>query len=305
MIRTGIGPRIVGCQVQAVSGLANGPAIIIRVPRNWSGPHIITYQQDFRFYSRSTNGKFRMDASDVRDAILQSANVEERIRAFRAERLGRIVAGETPVGLDGTKLICVHVVPFRSFGGPQDVDLPLAATNTSLLQLFYSDGYSAPIFNIDGFYTHDATAGKGTSRGYLQFFRNGIVEAVDSRMIPSPRSQYPDAIPSLAFPKSLFAFGDRILRLLTALDCPPPIAILVSIMGAKGIVLDVDSLLGLGSSLRPLDRNMVLLPDVVVRESGSVDVPTVLKPLMDALWQAFGLVRCLDYDDAGKWAPRK
>jgi len=72
MIRSGINPRIVGCQVWPVPGLPKGPAILIRVPRSWQGPHIVSYQREFRFYSRSTNGKFRMDASDVREAVLNT-----------------------------------------------------------------------------------------------------------------------------------------------------------------------------------------------------------------------------------------
>jgi predicted HTH transcriptional regulator len=56
MIRSGISPRLAGCQLQAVDGLPNGPAILIRIPRSWQGPHIVGFQQDFRFYSRNTNG---------------------------------------------------------------------------------------------------------------------------------------------------------------------------------------------------------------------------------------------------------
>ena len=304
MIRTGIGPRIIGCQVHAVAGLTQGPAIVIRVPRSWTGPHIITYQQDFRFYSRSTNGKFRMDGSDVRNAVLRNADIEDRIRTFRAERLGRIVGGDTPVALDGSKFICVHVVPFQSFGGLQDVDLLLAAKDTSLLGPFCARGYSAPVFNIDGFWTSDKSHATATSGNYLQFFRNGIVESVDAWMIPSPATQYPDGIPSLAFPRELFAFVDRVLRLFAAVDLTTPVAVLVSIVGAKGCLLHVDGLVSRRSLLRPLDRSTVLLPDVVIPEIVAVDIPNTLRPLMDALWQAFGSPRCLDYDDAGKWTPQ-
>jgi hypothetical protein len=147
MIRAGIGPRLMGCQVRSVHGLPNAPAIVIRVPRSWQGPHVVSFQQDFRFYSRNTNGKFRMDASDVRDAVLNAGSIEERVRVFRAERLARIVAAETPVALDGTKLICIHVVPFAAFGAPRiAIDLRLASDQTSLLRPFYDDGYSGARF---------------------------------------------------------------------------------------------------------------------------------------------------------------
>ncbi len=66
MIRSGISPRIVGFQVQRVTGLSKGPAIVIRIPRSWQGPHIVSYQQHFRFFSRNAAGKFPMDVSDIR-----------------------------------------------------------------------------------------------------------------------------------------------------------------------------------------------------------------------------------------------
>lgn len=235
--------------------------------------------------------------------VLRAAGLEERIRMFRAERIGRIAAGETPVPLEGTKLICIHIVPFEALGASRSVDLHLIAEQTSLLRPFYDDGYSSARFNIDGVYTH-ATAGGEASGGYVQCFRNGIFETVDAWMIPSPSDKYPDAIPSLAFPQHLFAFIERGLRLLATVEVVPPIAILVSVLGSKGIVLGLDTMMAFRSPLRPLDRDVLMLPDVVIQEVGSFDAAVSLKPLLDALWQAFGMPRCMDYDEQGKWKPR-
>ena len=83
MIRSGISPRIVGFQIHRVPGLRNGLAIVIRIPRSWQGPHIVSYQQHFRFFSRNAAGKFPMDVSDIRAAVLNAGSTEERIRMFR------------------------------------------------------------------------------------------------------------------------------------------------------------------------------------------------------------------------------
>ena len=305
MVRTGISPRLVGCQIHAVTGLPLGPAFVIRVPRSWQGPHIVAYQQDFRFYSRSTNGKFRMDASDVRNAVINAGSLDERIRMFRADRLARIVAGETPIRLEGTKLIAIHVVPFQSLAGGPTVDLQRISNETSLLQPFYSDGYSGARFNIDGVYTYASGRGDSPAGGYVQCFRSGIVEAVDAWMIPSQSEKHPDGIPSLAFPQHLFAFVQRILQLLIAVDVAPPVAVMVSILGSKGIVLGVDMMMMLRSPLRPLDRDVVLLPDVVLQQLESVDLPSVVRPVLDSLWQAFGMPVCQDYNEHGQWKPRR
>ena len=70
-------------------------------------------------------------------------------------------------------------------------------------------------------------------------------------------------------------------------------------------MLGVDTIMGFRSPLRPLDRDVLMLPDVVVQEVGNFNAAVVLKPLLDALWQAFGMPQCMDYDEQGKWNPRR
>lgn len=304
MIRSGISPRIVGCQTQVVPGLPKGAAIIIRVPRSWQGLHIVSYQQDFRFYSRSTNGKFRMDATDVRDAVLSVGALEERMRLFRTDRVARVVADETPVPLDGTKRIVVHVIPFSAQANPATVDLIKAAGRSDLLQPLYADGWNGPLFNIDGIHTYVNT-GAEASYAYLQLRRNGAIEAVDAAMMTSPDpSRYPHAMPSQRFPQEIFALLSRILRLYDLLEIQPPYAVFISLVGAKGVQLATKARFGIRSPIRPLDRDVLLLPELVIQERGA-DIQTSIRPILDALWQSFGADRCPDYDDSGQWRPQQ
>ena len=302
MIRSGISPRIVGFQIGIVPGLRNGPAIVIRIPRSFQGPHIISYQQHFRFFGRNAAGKFPMDVSDIRDAVLRTGSAEERIRVFRSDRLARIAAGETPVPLDGTKIICVHAVPFEGYSTGRQVDLVRAATRPELLEPFYASGWSGATFNIDGLYSYSPIADRPTCISYLQLLRNGTVETVDCAMIPSP-APYRDGIPSVAFPQQLFAAVGRIMRLYELLEVEPPYTLLVGVLGAMGVELTVDRRLGAGS-LRPLDRDVVMLPEVVV-DSRTFEPDVALRPMLDALWQSFGASGCGDYDDAGRWGRRR
>lgn len=53
---------------------------------------------------------------------------------------------------------------------------------------------------------------------------------------------------------------------------------------------------------RPIDRDVLLLPEVLVPELPA-DAATLLRPMFDALWQAAGFERCLDYDKTDAWAP--
>ena len=138
VLRTGVGPRIAGVRFRRLEGFERGPALIIRVPRSWAGPHMATFQHHSRFYSRQSAGKYPLDVIELRTAFLNSGSLSERAREFRTERLGRLVAAETPARMTSASLICVHAIPHASLAGvvsiePRDV-AGQDATPVSLLR---------------------------------------------------------------------------------------------------------------------------------------------------------------------------
>src|ERR1700752_3772232 len=48
-IRDGIAPKLPGVRLRWVPGFPAGPVLVIRVPRSWAGPHMVTFQQHSRF----------------------------------------------------------------------------------------------------------------------------------------------------------------------------------------------------------------------------------------------------------------
>jgi hypothetical protein len=54
----------------------------------------------------------------------------------------------------------------------------------------------------------------------------------------------------------------------------------------------------------PIGLDVLPLPEVLVENYGA-DVPTVLRPMFDALWQACGLEQSLNYNAQGNWEPAR
>ena len=185
----------------------------------------------------------------------------------------------------------MHSAPFMAFSGAGQVDLARAVKRTELLEPLYAGGRSAPIFNIDGLYTHSPA--RESSRSYFQIFRNGIVEAVDAQMIPS-RHPYPDAVPSELFPTKLFAYVARLMQLYDLLEVEPPYALFVSLLGVRGIRLDVH--VSKDRNLRPLDRDVLMLPELVI-DTRTFEPDVKLRPLLDTLWQSFGAHEYTNYEE--------
>jgi predicted HTH transcriptional regulator len=75
LIRDGISPRIQGLTSQPVP-LPNGRhALVVRVPRSFSRPHVVTLRNHWKFFTRSSAGKHQMDVDEVRGAFLGSEAV--------------------------------------------------------------------------------------------------------------------------------------------------------------------------------------------------------------------------------------
>jgi hypothetical protein len=106
-----------------------------------------------------------MDVDEVRRAFVLSESVADRIRAFRAERLSRVVSGETPVPIEGTSRVVLHVVPISAFDAPAsfvDLDirrpplseralLPISIVDENVDEVLWSNPSSfLPRYNFDG-----------------------------------------------------------------------------------------------------------------------------------------------------------
>lgn len=185
-IRNGIAPRI-NVRIRPVEGFPQGSVLIVRVPKSWNSPHMVTFKELSRFYLRINADKFLMNVTQIRSAFAQSGDLPERIRRFRDERLARIVAGETPVQLKKDAKLILHLFPLVSFTSSFQFDIceiqrqgirfePLGEAATTLIATDHR-------YNIDGVATS-----KG-SRSYCQVFRSGIIETVSTRLVGSDQGR--------------------------------------------------------------------------------------------------------------------
>ncbi len=112
MIRDGIAPRIIGFRVRSVV-LSNGRRmVIVRVPNSLNRPHMVTFKNWSRFFSRNSAGKYQLDVQELKSAFVASESVAERMRQFRIERIEAILQGNTPERLLG-RAACASIW-FRS-----------------------------------------------------------------------------------------------------------------------------------------------------------------------------------------------
>lgn len=300
IIRDNVDPRVPGISIHKIDGFERGPALLVRVPRSWGGPHMVSFANQTHFYSRNNSGKQPLDVREIRSLFIASAEVEQQVRRFRSDRLARIVAGETPVTMEpGAKLV-IHVVPLGT-GEARTLDVQAldASTNPMLMPVDYSNSTSSR-FNLDGLLSY-FPPGDGPTWSYSQAFRTGAFEGLD--VVPLDGSKEPRGLYPLPVERSVVRAVEMYLRILRWQRVESPVVVFLALLGVRGARIYEHR--GRDAPWRrsaTIDHDPVLLPDVLL-EGSTPDVPSLLRPMFDALWQASGWPRSFGYDDKGRWDP--
>ncbi len=115
LLRDGIEPRIVGVRIRRISLATGESALILRIPRSWNPPHRVTARNVNRFYVRHSAGVHETSIEELRHLFLASADIEDRIRAFSADRLQRVAANQGGVPIANEGRLILHIFLFAAF----------------------------------------------------------------------------------------------------------------------------------------------------------------------------------------------
>ncbi|HLE28265.1 MAG TPA: ATP-binding protein [Anaerolineales bacterium] len=298
ILRDGLTPRLNGVQLKAIDGFPKGPVLTIRIPKSWSAPHMIA-KGDSRFYSRNSAGKYPLDVSEIRAAFALSESLPEKARRFREERVARIIADETPVPLAHTSRTILHLLPLASLDPAFTIDLKLVENNHNNLRPMGASGCNFH-YNFDGFVTYDGTP-TASSLGYVQVFRNGVIESTESALLTYRNQQGVGVINNVRFEDRLVNALQAYIRQIQQWDIEPPYLVMLNLIGVKNHVITnrVDWFDG----IHTIGRDTLMLPDILIEE-GQSNFGALLRPAFDALWQASGLSGSRNYDKDGNWKAR-
>lgn len=300
IIRDGIKPRIPGVSLRAIPLQTSKVAIVIRIPRSWASPHMVTFKNDSKFYSRNSAGKYQLDVLELRAAFALSDTTTERIRNFRIDRLSKIVAGETPVRLYQAPKIVLHIIPFGAFNPAVRFDLSALAHDKVNLKPLCASGWDDR-HNFDGYLSYGLLPELGVARSYLQIFRNGSIEAVEAFLLRPDGSNR--IIRSVDFERELLNALPRFLSIQNRLGVEPPLFIMLSLHGVSGYTMGVDTSRFHSSFIYPIDRDALIIPEIII-ENFECNHSEVMRPLFDAIWNAAGWERSMNYNETGQWVGR-
>lgn len=159
------------------------------------------------------------------------------------------------------------------------------------------EGWGRAAFaNLLGICNSPGDDGDGAT-GYGQLFRSGAYEATNvARTI--------DGAPyfeSIAFANMVVGAVRNYLALQDHYSFAFPTFAMISFCNAAGLKMRLPTEFRSGFyPSQPLLDDVVALPEIII-DNAQVDVPKVVRPLLNFAWNAFGQPQCTMYNGQGGW----
>lgn len=288
LISDNIQPRIQGIEKREIKLAHNNKSLIIlRVPQSIYAPHMVFLDKCSRFYYRTDGGNQIMDVNEIGNAFIKCANIYEKARNYRNERIKGVHESIflRPIDLSGAAKMFMHVIPLFE---QNKIDFTDKQIYDELYLHPLGRGGAEKRMNVDGILFYNSQNGCS----YVQLFRDGKIEYCHNK----PLSKKDNYINVRYFEDHIILCLEDVLKCCDKLKFSYPIIIFISLVGVKNYKLDTND--PFGDDCCKFERDELLLPEVIL-EKREIDCATILKPTFDVLWQAGGYQKCLNYDDEG------
>lgn len=296
---SGLEPRITNLRIHSVPIAAGGHVIIVRVPRSFIPPHRVIARDSNRFWARAGTTKYQPNVEQLRRLFNDAPHFAERIRAFQIDRLIKITAGDTPIPMNPIGKVVVHVIPVPSFADGRMVDIVSVLGRGTHLPTPLDDLNmpATSAVNLDGYVNYANRAGeRGARQAYALFFRNGAIEGVgELRNDDGVNSRFIGG----AFTELIVSHVRQYLQVLKSYEMGVPVYIFLSFCSAAKVVYRYSPEGVSWLETKPLGREIAAFPEIYI-DSFDVNVPAVMRPVFNVVWNAFGLGQCEIYDGNGK-----
>ena len=293
IIRDGIEPNIPSSSINIREIQLNNSkyVLIIRINKSWMSPHRISFKAWDRFYTRSTNGKYRFDVQELRSAFLLSETIGEKIKKFREKRISDIYTNNLPIPFYKSPKIALHLIPMSAFNPGQNIDLDISLYDIQPIRTSNFDHR----YNIDGLLTYSKIKYAERSFSYTQLFRNGIIEAVNSEVLWTGKGE--KIITITYVEDALIEAVPTYMNVYRRLKIDLPVFLFVSLLDVKGFTIPLNRSWD-SNKPYPIDREVVMIPEIII-DKKDFDPIITLKPVFDCIWNACGYKGSFNYDNKG------
>jgi hypothetical protein len=227
---------------------------------------------------------------------MASETMSDKLRNFRLDRINKLISGSGPVQLSSPHMIVFHLLPIVSVRS--DFRLGISDFHKieghNMPRPMRVQGYS-PTHNIDGFLVASSWRDAALD-SYVQVYRNGFIEAVESDLLKFSTSPKETKIVVSDWEELVLRVYPLYIGALQSLGITPPYVASISLLGVRGHKIQTD---GRCFSLKNAADRDNLLSDEIIIEDPNAEAEKVLKPIFDQIWNGFGWARSMNYDEKG------
>jgi hypothetical protein len=295
LIRDGVAPRMLPISFHEIRRDPDHPCLLLRVPRSYTGLHMVIYKNLSRFYSRTSGGKYQLDVHEIRAGFVAAETAFERLRRFRLDRIARVLALEAPAPIaDGPKLI-LHAFPVNVL---DDVWTRVLTMEEQKVAFAIAPIAATPTtwrFNLDGFVAH-TLSGDLTRQCYTQLFRDGGIEVMSGAVIAKDNER--GGFYAWGMEQRIISGFSTYQNFWQDVGVAPPLLIGLTLSGVKNWKV-LRTPYAYWESDAVLDRDVVSPPEVILSDLAT-PADVVLHPLFDFVWNGGGWPGSPNYRD-GRW----
>ena len=285
-LRDHVQDRLLGYQIVPIKLDGNKTIILIKIEKSLNPPHMVKVSKNQRFYIRNSAGKHEMDIHEIRASVLSGYYYEEKALEFIELRQMKLEFNKGVLPLSSRSgLLVIHLIPIMSLKDRFLYPSKALSENNGNLEPLTSYNYSK-LYNIHGYVNYSIDDASKKVISYVQFFRNGSIEAVDCF---GDQLIIKKSIPVHEIQNKL---SDRIYKYLKCqaqIGVQPPILLQVALIGVRDYMTSSNSMASTPFKNQIFEDN-INLQDITINEYpvDKNEFEKLLVPVSDSLWNATG-----------------
>jgi hypothetical protein len=302
LIRDGISPRLAGISMQPVT-CPQGDVLVIRVPRSWNKPHMVTFGGVDKFFGRAATGRFPMRVDEIGRTFYEQRELGETIERWRLRRVEMAKNGKGPIGFPDGPAMLFHAIPASAF-----VRDPLreswSVPQQEMLGIYVPHAGASGQYNADGYLRFADTGEKTKAYGYTQLFRSGITEYADASIFYPPMANVGSMILGQVLEQEIVKCYQDAIGRFRRQGRADHFYVGLSLIGIAGKSIFSTFMRVATARNAVITQDSFTSPEVFVDANQPEEFPygKTLLPLIDTMWQVGGLA-CSPFKPAGVWNP--
>ncbi len=298
LILSNIEPRLIAFDFRSVEVSPGKVLVILRVPKSLIGPHQISSGRD-KFWMRHPGGKHPMDIAQIRAAFLSSTTAIDSARRWRDERFNKLLRNDGHLQLEQGPIQVLHLIPL-SFRDPmRTIPIHLLQKQQRFLLPGPLNGSAIGRINADGFLNFRRIGQDAAVDGYVQFYREGVIE---SARIVETNDGLSKVFPSVIVEEQLFRALGYYLKAMDQAGIAPPILVGGAYFNVAGYRMAGNDFPVFADKMPQysIGPNMLSYREVLLDEWLSPEqIPELFKELVLSLWNASGYASSHHYREDG------